>query len=364
MKRTERLNPPLSDERLEALWRASAPRILVKERRARARRLTAVAVVVVLAGAGTGWRVSHPAIELPRLAEGQLAEGPRMVQLADERVVELGAEAVLEVDAARPGQLEVRLQHGRARFKVTKNRARVFRVLAGTTEVRVVGTTFVVEHTKDGVVVSVEEGVVEVRRGEELKRLTRGTSWAVTEPPPVAHSDTEAAEPVVEEPESPRAQTKAPHRHVKRAPSPSAPREAASGGASTGLPPAPEGPSAEDLFRAAVDARRASRPHAAAQAWSDFLASFPDDPRAGLAAFELGRIEMDVSHDAPGALRALERAVALSPTAAFTEDAMARVVQLLDQRHDSGACKAARARYLARYAQGTYASSLSSLCGE
>ena len=322
----------------------------MKERRARARRLTAVAVVVVLAGAGTGWRVSHPAIELPRLAEGQLAEGPRMVQLADESVVELGADAVLEVDAARPGQLEVRLQHGRARFKVTKNRARVFRVLAGTTEVRVV--------------VSVEEGVVEVRRGEELKRLTRGTSWAVTEPPPVAHSDTEAAEPVVEEPESPRAQTKAPHRHVKRAPSPSAPREAASGGASTGLPPAPEGPSAEDLFRAAVDARRASRPHAAAQAWSDFLASFPDDPRAGLAAFELGRIEMDVSHDAPGALRALERAVALSPTAAFTEDAMARVVQLLDQRHDSGACKAARARYLARYAQGTYASSLSSLCGE
>ena len=360
MKKIERPIPPLSDERVDQLWRASAPRILRKERRATAQRRLAVAAVLVVAGFGVGWQLVGQT-SVPQLAEGQTAEGPRTVVLADDSTVELGSDALMEVDSARPSEVEVRLERGRARFKVTKNRGRTFRVLAGTAEVRVVGTTFVVESSKDGVVVSVEEGIVEVRRGGELKRLSRGGTWRAAESR--SAPEVEAAEPSPAAPPEELASPKspaAPHR-VKRAPS--ATSRASAPAPSPSLPPAPEGPTADELFGAAVDARRASGPRAAAQAWSTFLASFPGDARAGLAAFELGRIEMDVRADPAGALRALERALELSPAAAFAEDAMARLVRLRDQRHEDDACKAARARYLSRYPQGTYAASLSSLCG-
>jgi ferric-dicitrate binding protein FerR (iron transport regulator) len=384
MNKTERPTPPLSDERVEQLWRSSAPRILVKERRARARRQLAAAMALVLtgAGAGLGWHLTQRPPATPPLAEGEAAQGPRTVRLADQSTIELEPDALVHLDTVASDEVNVSLHRGRARFKVAKNRQRSFRVLAGATEVRVLGTTFTVESASDEVRVSVEEGTVEVRHAGELRRLTRGNAWRTPAPSAAPSAPTQAVgldamDAPSTAPARPEASSRpdsrhaAPGRPTKRggtrsSASSASPTPTPAPGASTsgsGLTPAPATASAEALFRAAVDARRESGPRAAAQAWSTFLDAFPGDSRAGLAAFELGRIEMDVSHDTSGALWALERALSLSPSAAFAEDAMARMVQLRDQRHEAAACKAARARYLSRYPQGTYATSLASLCG-
>jgi len=305
------------------------------------------------------------------------------VRLADQSTIELEPDALVHLDAVASDEVNVSLHRGRARFKVAKNRQRSFRVLAGATEVRVVGTTFTVDSASDGASVFVEEGTVEVRHAGELRRLMRGDAWHTPAPstapsaaPPAV--DLDAMEAPSRAPAPPEASARPDSKHAApgrparrggtRSSTASAPLAPAPGASTSGpgLTPAPAGPlapSAEALFRAAVDARRESGPRAAAKAWSTFLDAFPGDSRAGLAAFELGRIEMDVSHDTSGALWALERALSLSPSAAFAEDAMARMVQLRDQRHEAAACKAARARYLSRYPQGTYATSLASLCG-
>jgi TolA-binding protein len=61
-------------------------------------------------------------------------------------------------------------------FEVSKRPTRRFIVKARDVEVRVVGTKFVVDHGEQ-VSVTVLEGIVEVRAGDEVKRLTRGAVW-------------------------------------------------------------------------------------------------------------------------------------------------------------------------------------------
>ena len=80
----------------------------------------------------------------------------------------------------------------------------------------------------------------------------------------------------------------------------------------------------------------------------------PRDPRAGLAAFELGRLRMDRLGDMPGAVQALEQAVALAPGAELREDALARLVAASAAAHDHAVCTRARARYLTEYPSGVH----------
>jgi transmembrane sensor len=61
-----------------------------------------------------------------------------------------------------PGAVAVRLARGAARFSVTPNRQRTFRVLAGDVTVSVLGTIFSVGIEPDGVRVGVERGRVHV----------------------------------------------------------------------------------------------------------------------------------------------------------------------------------------------------------
>ena len=84
------------------------------------------------------------------------------------------------------------------------------------------------------------------------------------------------------------------------------------------------------------------------------LASHPRDPRAGLAAFELGRLRMDRLGDMPGAVKALEQAVALAPGAELREDALARLVAASAAAHDRAVCGAPATRYLTEYPAGVH----------
>ena len=92
----------------------------------------------------------------------------------------------------------------------------------------------------------------------------------------------------------------------------------------------------------------------AARTYQALLASHPRDPRAGLAAFELGRLRMDRLDDMPGAVQALEQAVALAPGAELREDALARLVAAAAAAHDHARCARARTRYLTEYPAGVH----------
>jgi transmembrane sensor len=89
-------------------------------------------------------------------------------------VLQDGSEVTLAPDSAiavsyEPAGRQVRLLAGEAFFEVRPDASRPFRVLAHTVETTVVGTSFDVRLSPDGVVVSVEHGIVRVGPRDELR---------------------------------------------------------------------------------------------------------------------------------------------------------------------------------------------------
>ncbi len=99
--------------------------------------------------------------------------GPRHLTLADGSLVELNADAQVEVRFT-PGQRAVRLVNGEAHFVVAKNPARPFVVSADRFAVRAVGTAFDVNLAANAVAVLVTEGKV------QLDELAAGVGTAGT----------------------------------------------------------------------------------------------------------------------------------------------------------------------------------------
>ena len=122
-------------------------------------------------------------------------------------------------------------------------------------------------------------------------------------------------------------------------------------------------PSAREMFEQATGLWREGRAQEAAQAYQNLLSTYPRDARAGLAAFELGRLRMDRLGDVPGALRALERAVTSAPGAGFREDALARVVRASAALGNASRCASAREQYLREYPNGVHRLSVAKSCG-
>lgn len=87
----------------------------------------------------------------------------RTIELADNSALVLGADSVVAVRyTAATRSLSV--ERGQAYFEVTHNVHRPFVVQAGDVSITAVGTEFNVERAADQVVVTVTDGVVEVRR--------------------------------------------------------------------------------------------------------------------------------------------------------------------------------------------------------
>lgn len=272
------------------------------------------------------------------------------------------------VEVASTNLVRVRVDRGVMRFDVAKKTSRQFSVVAGDVEVRVVGTRFVVRREATSSV-QVERGVVEIwEKGEQRAVLTAGQSWeqprqAEAALPTEPSADLEEGVDEVEaadEPETAVAPSKPTKRkgprHSKRAPTAAKdePLPPPVGSTEPSIDPAA-------LFRTALDARRAGQASDAARAFRAFLQTFPDDSRAGLAHFELGRLEMDQLKSPSSAIESLERSIARSPSGSHVEDAMARLVRLHDQlRHP--ACQPAKAAYLRRFPTGVHAATLDALC--
>jgi transmembrane sensor len=318
-----------------------------------------LAVVVFWARSGRNANLVDEAV----LESGGAVDGASgmTVTLADGSSVQLGTATRARLTSARPKAIRIDLERGAIEIEATHMEGRTFVVGAGGYDVHVVGTHFSVQRDpNDRVTVRVDRGVVEVAAANgnvgETRRLAAGESWSALDgasahaslPPPPA-----PAQPAIASP-SPSNQAPA---------APVAQTVVGTAGTTTGGPSRGRDENARELFDDAQRARADGRSEDAARAFDRLRRTFPRDPRSALAAFELGRLRLDVLGDPRGAEEALRDAIALGPSSPFREDAEARRVEALSRLGDTGACTSARAAYLARWPNGTYRRAVEVGCG-
>jgi transmembrane sensor len=349
----------VSPARIARVWSAVSARLDTAPRTGKrwlVRSLVAAGAVGVLAlGVVAGAQRYRSGAEAPSAWQGAAlsTSGDAMaVKLDDGSQVELAAHTRVKVTENRPSNVALGLEHGRVDCDITPRPGRQFAVVAAGVEVRVTGTRFSVElATPRRVEVEVTRGSVEVswRGAAAPKRLAAGERWSVELDQPVAVG---TAPPASEAPEPPSAPS-----GVEAASSADLPRPSAS----QAREPAVAGP--RELFDLGNAARRAGDAAGAARAYEQLLEHHPRDARAGLAAFELGRLRMDRLGDVHGAIQVLQRAVALAPGAGFREDAMARLVDAYSAAGATERCRSARSAYLESYPMGVRAAAMARRCG-
>jgi transmembrane sensor len=275
------------------------------------------------------------------------------VALADGSRIDL--EPVSRVIVREGSALSVRLDvhKGGARFNVPHVAGRSFDVLAGGVKIRVIGTRFTVAvagaPSGKRVTVSVQEGVIEAESAGEKTRVRAGETWSTVQAEPTPTPP--AALPAPPEPrESATPPSESPEQVVEQP----APVVVTSR-------PATGPPSAQELFEKGNLARQSGDAAGAASAYADLLRHHPSDARAGLAAFELGRLKMDQLGDMRGAVVNLQRAANASGSA-FREDALARLVRAHDTMGDTVRCEQAKNSYLTSYPSGVHAGAVRKAC--
>ncbi|MEO6602120.1 MAG: FecR domain-containing protein [Polyangiaceae bacterium] len=277
---------------------------------------------------------------------------PARALLSDGSVVDIDRGGRIRVISDRGDQTQIEVLAGRAEFEVKKRHGGPFMALIRGVQVRVVGTHFSTEldlARPPGVVrVNVQRGIVEVAapHGEHLARLTAGDSLEVSLAPQLA------ANPSAEESANP----------PSNATSPSAGPPATSVTPRVGSAAPPQ--DASTLFELGNNARRSGNVQAAVKAYAALLEQFPNDERAGVAALELGRLRMDSLHAYAPAAQAFRRAIAAAANDGTREDALARLIEVLDRMHDRPSCLAEQRRYRLRYPLGVHATSVERRCVE
>jgi transmembrane sensor len=312
-----------------------------------------VAVVVLLlirSRANTGNEaVAGTVVEAP-------AGEPLRMTLLDGSHVVLDPSTRLSLMTLLPKDVRLELKSGAIDLDVPHLEGREFVVTAAGYEVRVLGTHFAVRlrpaEERPALEVEVFRGRVRVTRtGEpaDLRVLGAGERWSTTlgtgtnVPPPRAQApDPTPAPPMTSVTTDAHAPIVLPSAPV---PVPTAARVGA-----------------KELWSQAEAARASKRFQDEALALDTLRLKHRSDPRAGLAAFELGRLRQDTLHDAAGAADAFADAIVLAPNGPFREDAEARRVEALDAAGRRERCIEARTAFLARYAGGIHRQRVATMC--
>ncbi len=373
-KLSEHVRPVATAARVERQGAALAQAGLPGALPMRARRVPWIAAGLLVGAMAAAALLLRAPASLPAGALVESAQAEVAVQLDDGSRVELSPESQLRLLENQSGAVALELRSGTARFHVKHAPARRFQVQAGPIEVRVIGTRFELTRKREpgGVLarVAVSEGVVEVRRrdgSDGVQRIRAGESWSALVPNAAPASPPPEPSPAASQPPARAVEPAQAHGTLPAADRVALePREeplAAEPGEVEGdRGQATPERSASAVFRRASLARRAGRMQEAADAYAELLVQYPDDARAGLSAFELGRIRMDALADPAGAIQALDRAVAAGRGASFHEDALARIVVASDALGRADACRQARERYLVRYPSGVHAHALAARC--
>jgi TolA-binding protein len=325
------------------------------EKPSRARFWWAAAGAAVAAGLVLLFVLRSMSLPVASRTDGALGSAlePARATLSDGSVVDIDRGGSIRVLRDEPERTRVEVLAGRAEFEVQKRPGRLFVAAVRGVEVRVIGTHFSTEldvSRPPGVVrVRVQRGVVEVAApdGGRVARLNAGDFLEVSLTR--ATATREAAEP-----------SELPGLASATPPVASAIRGEAQPAPLSSAPVV----DASKLFETASAARRAGNALAAANAYAALLKQFPNDERTGVAALELGRLRMDSLRDYPAAAAAFRRAFAAAPSEGIREDALARLVEVLDRMRDQASCLAEQKRYQARYPTGIHAASVRSRCAQ
>lgn len=335
------VQPTVSESRIQAQWLRIAEQSIEKplQRGWWYAAGAVAAVMLILISVLYGGR--SPERGGTQLVVERMASGLQKVTFPEEISVTLQSEASYSVLERSSGVVHLQLERGAAEFDVTPGRARRVIVTAAGFDVEVVGTRFELilrdAIDRQDLEVRVLRGSVKVRSTgtvqPDIRTLTAGQTW----------STRTVASPLVRE-------------HAE--PEPSSTQSAAPVSSTSSA----RGPSAKELFDIAEAHRLKGNVREAAAALDRLRRGYPSDPRAGLAAFELGRLRMDQLGDATGALNALADATRLEPSARFRQDAEARMVQLYHRLGQTERCRMLRTEYLKRYPNSPHTSVVKSQC--
>ena len=323
----------------------------------------AIALGALLAGSLVEQRMaSHSATGSLHLPAGGVIEGnvvakeARTLDLSDGSAVVLEPRSSLEVLENDGKAFVALLASGAARFEVRPGGPRRWTIECGFASVEVVGTRFSIRREPTAVHVDVEHGIVLVRSdliADRIRRLTDGQSLDVSLPTdtPPARATTSVAEGLSQQPTPPSDSPSANARW----------RELAGRGNFTeaygllgpsGVRRISEMGAAQDLLTVADVARLSGHPREAVPPLQRLLEDHPDDPSASLAAFTLGRIQLDALGDAADAADSFARALALHVPAGLEEDARARLVEARARAGDGAGARRAADEYRSRFPQG------------
>lgn len=363
----------LDEGRIDRGWQAIEAR-LPRPRRRRPLRPLALALAALFVVAAAMLWVRRPAtdvvIEGAVLASSETEQ--ETIELVDGSRLILEPSTRLRLVHVSARQVRLTLEQGTLDAFVAHAEARPFTVLAGRIEVSVVGTRFRVSVERDDVSVSVDEGRVALRSLEANRPapafLSAGESWSSAAAPP---NEAETLLPSDEAPPTnPDPGRGASRRHGSRALPARFHTLYAAGRydeAYASVEPARfqralETASPRDLFALASAARLSGHGREAARAFDALRRRHRDDPRAGLAALELGRLRLYELDDPAGAAEAFEDAITLQPDAFFREDAEARRVHALQAAGQLEACAKARDEYLQRFPSGLHTAAVAHRC--
>lgn len=354
-------------------------RIVERQRRKRAASVAALACLVGLVW--FAW-LREPAPLVVATADGSVASA-------------LVADTTLALSHESADEVVLELANGASHFEVARKPTRRYRVRAGAVTVQVLGTAFDVQRAPGRVLVRVQRGAVQVAWPEGTTVLLAGAErWfseraarpaqpqaSSTSAPAALERDIVQPEPVIAtaldvsaaaEPLAPtapaaraRSKTKVRTRTVRTPPpvQPTAWRELARAGkhreafASLGTA---EVDDLDGLLLAADAARLSGHAREAMAHLTRLVDRYPQDVRAQLAAFTLGRLALYELGEPRLAARSFARAHALDPAGELAADALAREAEAHHRAGDRAEARAAAERYLVRYPNGAWHKQLSS----
>jgi transmembrane sensor len=341
----EALRDPADEGAVSRMWQGIDARF---PRRRAGRSLTTFLVpgVVLAAAAGVALVafVRHDVGPL-RLANGNAIvavdappEGMRLA-MSDGSSIDLGAGARFEPIESSASTFIAMLERGTASFEVRPGGPRRWQIECGLATVEIVGTRFSCARSAGRLHIGVEHGVVLVR-GERVpnraRRLAAGESLDVLDAT-APGAATERAGASASEPPQPAA-AEAPVQAERVGGSPSGAgsgwRELARNGrhreafatlGTQGIRREAKRLGIADLFALADVARLSGHPADAVGPLQRIIDGFPSDPQAPLAAFALGRLELDDLGRPQAAAAAFSRALEMGAPDSLRDNVRARL---------------------------------------
>lgn len=337
---------------------------------------TAAAAVAIVAIAFHGRRDAGPLLFADGLEPAAVQAGKAASDLAfsDGSHVRLSPGARFEPLQSTGTRFSAIVAQGRADFDVKPGGPRHWVIECGLATVEVLGTSFTCDRAPGRLRVAVNHGVVLVR-GERVpdraRRLLSGESLELSD---TALGMGQGAEPADAQPEtSPQLPAVEPQvqqrgriegRAKGRSVGTRVWRDLAGRGrhqdayaalGSDGLRRESGRLGVADLLALADVARLSGHPAEAVMPLERILGEFSSDAQAPLAAFALGRLELDSLGHAQAAVAAFRKALALGISSSLREDVRARLVEAYVRGGDRDAAQRAADAYAREFPSGRHA---------